>query len=171
MPRRPTRYGKSCLKKTAGRFRDDHPVVLFRRTKSRYAADKAVEDLARVIDDTGILTEQQRLGEAAAIIGKDIVHQPPKTLTSLRQVARWSVMGSKSRVYLFGSSIKSVKKFNFGFWLFRGKKLCVQHTPHRKQLPLRSRDWIDSMRLVTSGVLKDRSERRRDEMANCSYLQ
>ncbi len=45
-------------------------ISFFRRTKSRYADDKAVDDFARV-DETGILRAQQRIDEAAAIIGKD----------------------------------------------------------------------------------------------------
>lgn len=42
-----------------------------RRTKSRYADDKAVDDFARVVEQTGILTEQQRIDEAAKIIAND----------------------------------------------------------------------------------------------------
>lgn len=45
-------------------------ISFFRRTKSRYADDKAVDDFARA-DETGILRAQQRIDEAAAIIGKD----------------------------------------------------------------------------------------------------
>ena len=44
---------------------------LKRRTKSRYADDRAVDDFTRVVDQTGILTEQQRTDEAAKIIGND----------------------------------------------------------------------------------------------------
>lgn len=46
-------------------------ISFFRRTKSRCADDKAVDDFARVVDETGILRAQQRIDEAAAIIGKD----------------------------------------------------------------------------------------------------
>ncbi|EGP07544.1 hypothetical protein CSIRO_2783 [Bradyrhizobiaceae bacterium SG-6C] len=42
-----------------------------RRTKSHYADDKAVADFARVVEQTGILTEQQRVDEAAAIIANN----------------------------------------------------------------------------------------------------
>lgn len=42
-----------------------------RRTKSRYADDKVVDDFARVVEQTGILTEQQRIDEAAKIIVND----------------------------------------------------------------------------------------------------
>lgn len=46
-------------------------LSLFRRTKSRYADDKAVADFARVVDQTGVLTEQQRIDQAATIIAND----------------------------------------------------------------------------------------------------
>ncbi|RTL82150.1 MAG: hypothetical protein EKK35_05685 [Bradyrhizobiaceae bacterium] len=46
-------------------------ISFFRRTKSRCPHDKAVDDFARVVDETGILRAQQRIDEAAAIIGKD----------------------------------------------------------------------------------------------------
>jgi hypothetical protein len=45
---------------------------LRRRTLSRYADDKAVKDFARVAESVG-LTEDERIDEAAAIIGKDEV--------------------------------------------------------------------------------------------------
>ncbi len=45
---------------------------LRRRTLSRYADDKAVKDFAQVCKQTG-LTDDQRLDQAAAIIGKDDV--------------------------------------------------------------------------------------------------
>jgi len=45
---------------------------LRRRTLSKWADDKAVKDFTRVCEQTG-LTEDQRLDEAAAIIGKDSV--------------------------------------------------------------------------------------------------
>lgn len=45
---------------------------LRRRTLSKWADDKAVQDFTRVYEQTG-LTESQRLDEAAAIIGKDDV--------------------------------------------------------------------------------------------------
>lgn len=51
---------------------DEHPLIL-PRTKSRYANDKAVNDFTRVGDQVSILTEQQRIDEAAAIIGKDSI--------------------------------------------------------------------------------------------------
>lgn len=46
-------------------------LSFLRRTKSRYADDKAVDGFEQVAEQTGILTEEQRLTEAAAIIGKD----------------------------------------------------------------------------------------------------
>lgn len=45
---------------------------LRRRTITKWADDKAVKDFTRVCEQTG-LTEDQRLDEAAAIIGKDSV--------------------------------------------------------------------------------------------------
>lgn len=48
-------------------------LSFFRRTNSRYADDKAVDEFARAVGGTGILTEQQRIDEAAAIIAKGIV--------------------------------------------------------------------------------------------------
>lgn len=45
---------------------------LRRRTLSRYADDKAVQDFARVAETAGLM-ESQRLDQAAAIIGKDDV--------------------------------------------------------------------------------------------------
>ncbi len=45
---------------------------LRRRTITKWADDKAVKDLTRVCEQTG-LTEDQRLVEAAAIISKDSV--------------------------------------------------------------------------------------------------
>ena len=42
-------------------------LSLFRRTKSRYADNKVVEDFNRLVDEI----EQRRIDEAAAIIGKD----------------------------------------------------------------------------------------------------
>lgn len=46
-------------------------LSFLRRTKSRYVDDKAVDGFEQVAEPTGILTEEQRLNEAAAIIGKD----------------------------------------------------------------------------------------------------
>lgn len=46
---------------------------LFRRTKSRYVDDKTMADFARVVEQTRILTEQQRIDEAAAIVASDDV--------------------------------------------------------------------------------------------------
>lgn len=43
------------------------------RTKSRYTDNKAVDDFARGIEQMGELTQQQRMDETAAIIGKDSV--------------------------------------------------------------------------------------------------
>lgn len=45
---------------------------LRRRTITKWADDKAVKDFTRVCEQTG-LTEDQRIDEAAAIIGKDSV--------------------------------------------------------------------------------------------------
>lgn len=45
---------------------------LRRRTITKWADDKAVKDFTRVCEQTG-LTEDQRLDEAAAIIGKDSI--------------------------------------------------------------------------------------------------
>lgn len=47
-------------------------LSFFRRTKSRYADDKAVDDFARVAEQTGILDEQQNIDELAKLIsGQD----------------------------------------------------------------------------------------------------
>ncbi len=46
-------------------------LSFFRRTKSRYADDKAVDAFARVVEQTGILTEKQRIDQIAEIISKD----------------------------------------------------------------------------------------------------
>lgn len=43
----------------------------FRRSKSRYADDKAVDAFSRVVEQTGILSEQQRIEELAKLISKD----------------------------------------------------------------------------------------------------
>lgn len=45
---------------------------LRRRTITKWADDKAVKDFTRACEQTG-LTEDQRIDEAAAIIGKDSV--------------------------------------------------------------------------------------------------
>lgn len=44
-------------------------LSFFRRTKSRDA--EAVDDFARVVEQTGILTEKQRIDQIAEIISKD----------------------------------------------------------------------------------------------------
>jgi hypothetical protein len=42
-----------------------------RRTKSRHADDKAVDDFTRVVAQTGILNPLDPVDELAALIGKD----------------------------------------------------------------------------------------------------
>lgn len=51
-------------------------LSFFHRTKSRYADDKAVDEFQRAVERTEILTGQQRIDEAAAIIRKDSVPTP-----------------------------------------------------------------------------------------------
>ncbi len=46
-------------------------LSFFRRTRSRYADDKAVDDFGRVSEQMG-LTEKQRVDEAAEIMSKDV---------------------------------------------------------------------------------------------------
>ncbi len=43
-------------------------LSFFRRTKSRYADDRAVDGFARVVDQTGIRDEQKRTDELVKLI-------------------------------------------------------------------------------------------------------
>lgn len=45
-------------------------LSFFRRTKSRYADDKSVDDFTRVVEQTGLLTEQQRISVQAEPPGR-----------------------------------------------------------------------------------------------------
>lgn len=46
-------------------------LSFFRRTKSRYADDKAVDGFMRLVEQTGILSEQERIEKAVAIVAND----------------------------------------------------------------------------------------------------
>lgn len=46
-------------------------LSFFRRTKSRYADDKAVDDFTHVVEQTGLLSEELLIDEAAKIIAND----------------------------------------------------------------------------------------------------
>jgi hypothetical protein len=46
-------------------------LSFFRRTKLCYANDKTIDDFTRVVEQTAVLTEKQRIDEIAEIISKD----------------------------------------------------------------------------------------------------
>jgi len=58
-------------------------LSFFRRTKSRYADDKTVDDFARVAEQAGILSADQRTDQIADLMAKD-----NPTPTDVQQIAK-----------------------------------------------------------------------------------